>query len=204
MGKKRRTLYRSFHKILCVGEGDFSFALSLARKFGTATNIVATSRDSREENYENASRNFSELESLGCTLVHKVNVHTIMNHPLLINKEFDRIVFNYPHAGFIGRREFEYRQIKRHRKLVSGFLRNAAYMVAEKGQIHITHREDYPYSEWRIVELAEWEELILVREVLFNPLHYPGYVNKKGDGPRCDHTFPIGESYTFIFGMAST
>ncbi|XP_019457523.1 PREDICTED: uncharacterized protein At4g26485-like [Lupinus angustifolius] len=208
MGKRRRVLYQSFHKILCVGEGDFSFALSLARKFGMATNIVATSRDSRvflEEMYESASRNLTELESLGCTLVHKVNVHTMMHHPLLIKfKDFDRIVFNYPHAGFIGRREFEYRQIKRHRKLVRGFLRNASYMLGEKGQIHITHREDYPYSEWKIVELAECEELILVGEVFFNPLRYPGYINKKGDGPHCDHTFPIGESYTFIFAMAST
>ncbi|OIW03597.1 hypothetical protein TanjilG_06106 [Lupinus angustifolius] len=121
--------------------------------------------------YESASRNLTELESLGCTLVHKVNVHTMMHHPLLIKfKDFDRIVFNYPHAGFIGRREFEYRQI----------------------------------NEWKIVELAECEELILVGEVFFNPLRYPGYINKKGDGPHCDHTFPIGESYTFIFAMAST
>ncbi|KAE9600250.1 hypothetical protein Lalb_Chr14g0370921 [Lupinus albus] len=202
MGKRRRILYHSFHKILCVGEGDFSFALSLARKFGTATNIVATSRDSREEKYQNASRNLSELKSLGCTIVHGVNVHTMMHHPLLNRlRDFDRIVFNYPHAGFIGRREFEYRQIK---KLVSGFLRNGINLVAEKGQIHITHRADYPYSECRIEELAEWEELILVGKVLFNPLRYPGYINKKGDGRHCDHTFPIGDSYTFMFAMAST
>ncbi|CAL0323945.1 unnamed protein product [Lupinus luteus] len=37
----------SLDKILLVGEGDFSFALSLARKFGSAKNMFATSLDSR-------------------------------------------------------------------------------------------------------------------------------------------------------------
>lgn len=39
--------YSSRHKILLVGEGDFSFALCLANAFGSASNIVATSFDSR-------------------------------------------------------------------------------------------------------------------------------------------------------------
>jgi hypothetical protein len=39
--------YSSCHKILLVGEGDFSFALSLARVFCSASNMVATSLDSQ-------------------------------------------------------------------------------------------------------------------------------------------------------------
>ena len=38
--------YASFHRILLVAEGDFSFSLSLAMAFGSATNIVASSLDS--------------------------------------------------------------------------------------------------------------------------------------------------------------
>lgn len=38
--------YSSLHEILLVGEGDFSFSLSLANAFGSASNIVATSLDS--------------------------------------------------------------------------------------------------------------------------------------------------------------
>lgn len=37
--------YSSNHHILLVGEGDFSFSSSLARAFGSASNIVATSLD---------------------------------------------------------------------------------------------------------------------------------------------------------------
>jgi hypothetical protein len=39
--------YSSSHKILLVGEGDFSFSACLAKEFGTAANMIATSFDSK-------------------------------------------------------------------------------------------------------------------------------------------------------------
>lgn len=39
--------YSSAHRILLVGEGDFSFSTCLAKAFGWATNMVATSMDSQ-------------------------------------------------------------------------------------------------------------------------------------------------------------
>lgn len=51
--------------------------------------------------YSNAApRNLKELEDMGCVILHKVDVHTMRQHPLLVNQLFDRIVFNFPHAGF--------------------------------------------------------------------------------------------------------
>lgn len=44
--EKRIGNYSSNHKMLLVGEGDFSFTMSLAEAFGTAVNITATSLDS--------------------------------------------------------------------------------------------------------------------------------------------------------------
>lgn len=41
------THYTSSQRILLVGEGDFSFSLCLARAFGSANNMVATSLDSQ-------------------------------------------------------------------------------------------------------------------------------------------------------------
>lgn len=39
--------YSNKQKILLVGEGDFSFSLSLGRAFGSASNITTSSLDSR-------------------------------------------------------------------------------------------------------------------------------------------------------------
>lgn len=40
-------IYSSHQKILLVGEGDFSFAACLAKAFGSAASMVATSLDSK-------------------------------------------------------------------------------------------------------------------------------------------------------------
>lgn len=45
--EKRIKHYSSNHKILLVGEGDFSFSKCLANAFGSASNITATSLDSQ-------------------------------------------------------------------------------------------------------------------------------------------------------------
>ncbi|XP_020209857.1 uncharacterized protein At4g26485, partial [Cajanus cajan] len=127
MEEKKITHYSSTHRILLVGEGDFSFSLCLARAFGTASNMVATSLDSKDSlmmNYENALSNLIELETLGCTIVHEVDVHTMREHPLLEHERFDRIIYNFPHAGFNGR-ESNASVIMLHQDLVSGFLKNA-------------------------------------------------------------------------------
>ncbi|KAJ1387724.1 S-adenosyl-L-methionine-dependent methyltransferase [Sesbania bispinosa] len=193
--------YGSSHKILLVGEGDFSFSLCLARAFGTARNMVATSLDSRVSlgvNYANALRNLAELESLGCTIVHEVDVHSMTHHPRLMNNNFDRIIYNFPHAGFDFRESNSF-QIGLHKNLVSGFLRNAKSMLATNGEIHITHKTAHPFSDWDIKKLAQNEGLFSFGEVPFYQHFYPGYNNKRGAGSRCDESFPVGSSSTFKF-----
>ncbi|XP_058725456.1 uncharacterized protein At4g26485-like [Vicia villosa] len=183
--------YHSSHKILLVGEGDFSFSLSLARAFGSAANMVATSLDDRESlvlKYGSASSNLNELEVLGCTIFHNVDVHNMTQHHYLNNKSFNRIIFNFPHAGF------DYRE------LVSGFLKSAKYMLSIfGGEIHVSHKTAYPFSKWDIKGLAENEGLILIGEVDFQQSYYPGYTNKRGSGLQCDQSFPIGMSSTLQF-----
>ncbi|KVG59348.1 protein of unknown function DUF2431, partial [Cynara cardunculus var. scolymus] len=72
--------YSSNHQILLVGEGDFSFALSLAVSFGSGFNIVASSFDSYAR------------------LLFKVDARKMVSHNDLYLRKFDRIVYNFPHA----------------------------------------------------------------------------------------------------------
>ncbi|MBA0843779.1 hypothetical protein Goarm_000939, partial [Gossypium armourianum] len=101
--EKRIKRYSSSHKILLVGEGDFSFAASLARSLGSGINMVATSLDSKvmlNKKYNEAIANVCRLEDIGCTVIHEVDCCTMSQHPKLMSNLFDRIVFNFPHAGF--------------------------------------------------------------------------------------------------------
>ncbi|KAB2634890.1 hypothetical protein D8674_043096 [Pyrus ussuriensis x Pyrus communis] len=202
--ERRIKNYSNYQNILLVGEGDFSFAICLARAFDFAANMVATSRDTRESlmvEYSKAMSNVEELESRECTVLHEVDVHYMSKHPCLINVRFDRIIYNFPHAGYLkGSRscEREMYQIWYHQDLVRGFFENAREMLTRVGEIHVTHKTTYPFSEWNIVDLACQAGLILVHKEPFSKWDYPGYENKRGAG-MFDQTFPVGMCSTYKF-----
>lgn len=51
-------------------------------------------------NYEHAVQNLIELEMRGCFVMLEVDATKIASHSCYREKKFDRIVFNFPHAGF--------------------------------------------------------------------------------------------------------
>ncbi|KAK9026095.1 hypothetical protein V6N11_038943 [Hibiscus sabdariffa] len=197
------THYSSNHQILLVGEGDFSFSLSLANGFASASasNICATSLDSYvvlKRKYKNAVQNLENLEKLGATLLHGVDATKMKRHTDLANRKFDRIIFNFPHAGFCGKEDNPH-VIQKHKNLVQGFFRNARVMLRANGEIHINHKTGTPFCLWNLEKLASESSLVLFQCVDFNIEDYPGYHNKRGDGSRCDLPFPLGECSTFKF-----
>ncbi|XP_068323326.1 uncharacterized protein At4g26485-like [Pyrus communis] len=204
--EKRIKYYSSSQKILfLVGEGDFSFALCLATSFGSASNMVATSLDSREElkvKYSKAMKNLMELENMGCKIFHGVDVHIMLPHPRLTRMEFDQIIFNFPRAGYSNFRcssEKKKHHLLLHQSLVKGYFKSSREMLTRSGEIHVTLKTSYPYTEWEIENLAEEAGLFLVKEEKeFSIGDYPGYLNKRGAG-KCDASFHVGEASTFRF-----
>lgn len=193
--------YSSAQSILIVGDGDFSFSLALATAFGSGENIVATSLDSYgalTSKYGKAESNVTELKRLGATVLHGVDAKTMKLHPHLEMRQFDRIVFNFPHAGFTGR-EDHLHVIIAHKELVHGFFANARHLLRPYGETHISHKTGFPYDAWDIAQLAYESSLIMVRKVDFSKKDYPGYNQKRGDGAACDQPFALGPCCTFMF-----
>ncbi|CAK9135428.1 unnamed protein product [Ilex paraguariensis] len=174
--------YSSSHKILLVGKGDFSFSACLTEAFGSASNMVATFLDSKEtlgEKHPTAVTNLKKLEDYGCNIVRGLVAYPMSQHPLLNLKTFDRIVFNFPHAGFL---------LSKHSKLLT-----------KGGEVHVTHKTAHPFSMWEIEKLAKEAGLHLVEEVYFTTRDYSGYENKRGYGYRSNDTFPVRQRSTFKF-----
>ncbi|KAJ7960991.1 DUF2431 domain-containing protein [Quillaja saponaria] len=195
--------YSSNHQILLVGEGDFSFSLSLAQSFGSASNMVASSLDLYDDvikKYKKAKPNLENLENLGAFLLHGVDATKMKLHPDLQMRRFDYIIYNFPHAGFY-RREDDSHMIKKHKDLVHGFFMNARGMLRPDGEIHVNHKTTAPFSYWNVESLAMESSLQLVECVRFKKEDYPGYNNKRGDGLRCDEPFPLGECSTYKFSF---
>ncbi|KAK7305294.1 hypothetical protein VNO77_43197 [Canavalia gladiata] len=193
--------YCSDHHILLVGEGDFSFSLSLAKSFGSAANIVATSRDSYDDvtkMYKHAKSNLNDLQELGACLLHGVDATKMKLHSDLKMRRFDRVIFNFPHAGFRGKEDNKL-LIKMHKDLVLGFFRNASCILRANGEIHVSHKTTAPFNKWNIEKLATQSLLTLIECADFKKEDYPYYNNKRGDSYRCDEPFPLGKCCTFKF-----
>lgn len=69
--------------------------------------------DELSKKYMDAMVNVSMLARFGCDVQHEVDVHTMSFDNSLSLRRYDRIVFNFPHAGsrFFGR-EFSSKAIE--------------------------------------------------------------------------------------------
>ncbi|KAL8469620.1 hypothetical protein ACS0TY_032465 [Phlomoides rotata] len=195
--------YSSRHRILLVGEGDFSFSASLALAFSSASNIIATSLNSQEFlkiNYSRAASNIEQLRRSESRVMHEVDATKIANHPSLGHVKFDRIIFNFPYAGLANIKKLPREaQLGCHRRLVRQFLKNAKKMISENGEIHISHKTNSFHVEFDLESIASDHRLRLIEAVNFNCLDYPGYNTKSGFGG--DNNFDCSPSKTYKFGI---
>jgi 25S rRNA (uracil2634-N3)-methyltransferase len=94
-------------RILLIGEGNFSFAVALLQPLAPlehlpAANITATALDTEKEchaKYPDAAENVRVLRETGAQVLFGVDATKLEKTSALKGKVFDRIVWNFPHAG---------------------------------------------------------------------------------------------------------
>ncbi|KAJ7651562.1 hypothetical protein DFH06DRAFT_996076 [Mycena polygramma] len=125
--------FRATDKILLIGEGNFSFAQALIRDAPAelehlpAKNITATAYDTEEECYEKypeAVEIVTALRAAGVEILFSIDATQLSKVAAFKGKKWDRIVWNFPHAGK-GITDQD-RNILSNQLLILGFLRSAA------------------------------------------------------------------------------
>ena len=109
-GKKRAVTipFAPTDKILLIGEGNFSFAYALVinppsqLQHLPPQNITATAYDSEEEclaKYPDAREKIDALRAKGVTILFGVDATKLEKVSRLKGKRWDKVVWNFPHAG---------------------------------------------------------------------------------------------------------
>ena len=99
--------FNPLDRILLVGEGNFSFTRALIEHPPTVEslapeNITATAHDTEEECYDKYPECLAIITFLrdqGVEVIFGVDATNLERHPLLKGRNWDRIVWNFPHAG---------------------------------------------------------------------------------------------------------
>ncbi|TRM61664.1 hypothetical protein BD626DRAFT_501772 [Schizophyllum amplum] len=128
--------FRATDTILLIGEGNFSFARALVvdapaeLEHLPATNITATAYDSEEEcyaKYPDAETIVGDLRERGVHVIFGVDATRLDKLPALKTRKWDKIVWNFPHAGK-GITD-QNRNILSNQMLIVGFLRAASNLL---------------------------------------------------------------------------
>ncbi|KAM5536023.1 hypothetical protein V8D89_010281 [Ganoderma adspersum] len=129
--------FSSTDNILLIGEGNFSFARALISspsetlQFLPPSNVTATAYDTEEEccsKYPDAAEIITALREKGVQLIFGVDATKLDKCPPLRGRAFDRVVWNFPHAG--KRITDQDRNILINQMLILGFLRSVAPFLA--------------------------------------------------------------------------
>ena len=147
-------------RILCVGDGDLTFSLALARAYGTeqlhitATTLLPT-RGELIRTYSNSEAVLEELEHRGVEIVFGIDATQL--HTKFPDKMFHWILFSHPHLGLDTLQDDEAWHTERHYRLLAHYFWSAKYFVNAK--IHVCLCGNQPQT-WRLLDAATDFELV--------------------------------------------
>lgn len=73
--------------------------------FFTLSNEILLCSDNLLKKYGKAQSNVEELKKMGAAIMHEVDATKMKFRDDLRTRKFDRVIFNFPHAGFKGKED---------------------------------------------------------------------------------------------------
>ena len=121
--------FEATDRILLIGEGNFSFARSLVidppstLEFLPASNVTATAYDSEDEcysKYPGAREIVTSIRHKGAHVLFNIDATKLDKCTALKGTKWDKIVWNFPHAGMAPHRGPRNSSLMAHRRLTTG------------------------------------------------------------------------------------
>ncbi|MEN8892190.1 Rossmann-like fold-containing protein [Planktotalea arctica] len=160
--------------VLFVGEGNLSFALTVARKSRTpASSILATVYEAEKDLTDTAYENAQKLLKIGCQV--KTSVDATWLSDTIGNRRFQTIIFQFPN---VASRDPRYGQNPNH-VLVTRFLKSARDHLKYGGLVVISTVDSSFYEgAFKMDEAARKSGFAAPAIHTFVPNDYPGYIHQ--------------------------
>lgn len=154
-----------------MGEGNLSFALSLAQRPQIFPGrLFATTLEIRDELSPEAIKNAQALKAKGATVLHGVDATNLSN--TFGSWLFDNIVFQFPHAGYRGSEEGRNPNFI----LVREFLASAFSQLYRDGKVLVSAANTPHYrGAFQFEEAAESAGFRSPEVYKFDPSQFPEY-----------------------------
>ena len=159
-------------RTLFIGEGNFSFCLSIARQLRNPSNITATTNEAQNEFSDLTKQNISSLQKFDVKVFCKTDATEINRD--FVGQNLDNIIFQFPHTG--SRESIEGRNPNF--VLLRDFLKSAKPLLSYGGKV-IVSIVDSPYYQgaFQIEEAGTEAKYKRYTIYKFNPLIFKDYVH---------------------------
>jgi len=153
-------LYRHKDYLLTLGDGDFSFSLSLVHGHHRPDRLYATSYESLQSItsiYQNCDSILQTLSSSGVQTFHDVDAANIAATIAIPKAHFDVVVWNFPCiAAITAGSDGQVTEIEANKTLLRKFFSNVGQFLKVRGrrEVHITHKTIEPFSWWGLTDIA--------------------------------------------------
>jgi 25S rRNA (uracil2634-N3)-methyltransferase len=182
---------------LTVGDGDFTYSLSLANLLcdGSASEVplTATSHESLQSvltTYKpHAQETLAALRALGVTVLHGVDATALADTPELLResknkkrkldepgeeekrkmKRYDVVIWNFPCISLPAGADGQARELQANKELLAKFFLNVRRCLTKgTGEVHISHKTIEPFSWWGIRQIASENGFDFAYAVVFD------------------------------------